>query len=310
VDTWAVFPSKGILTAARRWIGLLNRSDFAQAAVLIRTNPQFADLTATQYALARDWLLETDVLQSTPGGLRLAPALQDLSPKETAVLLFARSLEASPPTWLRDADELVLKESELPTDAADLAVDLGISETEALLSIRQVFGHIDLAARSEVGKAGEACLVAALEATWPGSTRHVALEHDGLGYDIVVQTNNKNWHLEVKSTTRRGRLTLHLSRQEYEVSRIDPDWRLVALGLDTDLGLACVATVDKAIIDALAPNDEPGGARWESAGYELTPSMLRAGMDFLEAPPAKGDFPWFLKGRPSDPLVFAWMPRA
>ena len=61
----------------------------------------------------------------------------------------------------------------------------------------------------------------------------VALKDDGLGYDVVGPLPTAMWHLEVKSTTRRGRLVIRISRLEYEIGAMDPLWRLVIVGLDS-----------------------------------------------------------------------------
>lgn len=78
-----------------------------------------------------------------------------------------------------------------------------------------------------VRRHGNSSTVAAtrLERRWPGSTRHVALTDDGLGYDLAFSCRGRTLHLEVKTTGRRGRLVLYLSRHEHEVALLDPDWR-------------------------------------------------------------------------------------
>ena len=119
-------------------------------------------------------------------------------------LLFERTLERSMPAWLADADFLVPDPGEVPQDAASLAEVLGLSEQASFLAIRNVHGHIDLAERARVGLAGERALIEFLECRWPGSTTHIAEANDGFGYDVLFRHGKEHWHLEVKTTIRRG----------------------------------------------------------------------------------------------------------
>jgi hypothetical protein len=305
-----VLPAKGVLEAANRWLSVLERSELPQAAAVIRTDPRFADLTQTQYAAALDWLVGTGLLEDGPTGFVLTAIARGLSGQELAALFFGRSLETAKPPWLEDADLLASDPAFLPSDALTLAESLGLDENRAALVIRQVHGRIDLARRAEVGLAGEHALVELLEHEWPGCTDHVSLKDDGLGYDIVLSIQGVTWHIEVKSTTRRGRLVLHISRQEFEVGHIDPDWRLVVLGLDSEYRLACIATVETIKLRERAPRDSPGGARWQSARYDFGPSSLQPGLRFLAAPSAPREtVAPVLSGVVENRPTFDWMPR-
>jgi hypothetical protein len=55
---------------------------------------------------------------------------------------------------------------------------------------------------------------------------HVSKFDDSAGFDVQFTMPDQCWHLEVKTTVRRGRLTIHLSRNEYCVSRRDDGWAL------------------------------------------------------------------------------------
>lgn len=254
----------------------------AQGWALVRADSSYTDLTQTQYADALDWLGTTGILQEGEGGLCLPSALIAWPGDQVHQLVFARALEASLPPWLPDADILVSDSSELPQDAASLAAELGLGDQAALSTIRQVHGRLDLEQRAAVGAAGEMALVRLLEARWPGSTVHVALTDDGFGYDIAFLLGGVEWHLEVKSTTRRGRLVIYLSRHEHEVSLRDPNWRLVVVGLRGDQSPAAVATVDHGRLCHRAPTDAHPGSHWQSVRHQVSSSDLQPGLGFLD----------------------------
>ena len=304
-----MLPAEGVLVAAERWLRLLSRSDFQQASALIRTDPTFTDLSPTQYATALDWLVEGHLVEDGPGGRHLTSVVQQLPNTERKALLFATSLEAVKPPWLQDADTLVRTSTDVPDDARMIAEAIGISDAQAFLGVRQVHGRIDLARRAEVGLAGELALVGLLEEAWPGCTGHVSQEHDGLGYDISLSIGQATWHVEVKSTTRRGRLLIYLSRQEYEIGMLDADWQLVVLGLDDGGHAACLASVDKDALRRRAPRDLSATARWQAARFELTPNDLRGGLALpVEPASASGAASLLFSGIAPDAPAFAWMP--
>jgi hypothetical protein len=223
--------------------------------------------------------------------------------------LYGRSLEVLDPPWLADADVLVRDVDELPEDARRLCQLLGLPETSALNCVRQLHGHVDLAERSRIGAAGERELVRLLEELWPGSTVHVALSDDGMGYDVLFSRGAESWHIEVKTTTRRGRLVVFLSRHEYEVAMADRRWRMVIVGLDEDHRLSALATVPSATLSARAPHDTDQASTWESSRYQLTTHDLSPGLSFMQANTEPGESMSLVKlgVLPSGPR-FAWMP--
>lgn len=298
-------PAESVARAALRWLRLLRSSPVAQAWAIVRADSSYTDLTQTQYAQALDWLAATGFLSREDGELVPTEALTDLSSMQIRQLLFARTLESWDPPWLLDADILVADSGDIPQDALALAGDLGLADTAAYSAIREVHGRIDLQLRSAVGIAGELGLVRLLEAHWPGSTTHVALTDDGFGYDISFSVGGDEWHLEVKATTRRGRLVIHLSRHEYEVARADPRWRLVVVGLREDDSLAVVATVDHERLLRTAPKDIDRRSTWQSVRYQVSTEDLEAGLSFLGEPGLVGA----PQGPQDDGLpTFAWMP--
>lgn len=282
-----MFRPEGLIRASVRWLNLLQRSTVEQAAAILRSELKFADLSLTQYALALEWLEQLQIVRRGVYGLELSPEAR-VAPEERARLLFARSLESSSPTWLPDADVLVLNTQELPEDASRLAQWLDLPEREVLALIREVHGHIDLAQRHAVGAAGERALLDLLESVYPGSTRYVAQVHDGFGYDLAVKVGGIERHLEVKSTTRRGRLTVHLSRHEYEIAKVDPAWVLVVVGLSQDNELRALGTVETALLLTRAPADIGPGTAWESARYDFAAGEVRRGLNLGPATSALG----------------------
>jgi hypothetical protein len=280
-----MFPAEAIVQAASRWLRLLRHSTLSQASSIIRADSAYTDLTQTQYGLGLDLLMDLDLMNhAAPGGASLSSEIKELPGELRDQLLFERTLEIAAPNWLPDADLLVPDSDEVPQDAAALAHALKLTESAAFLSIRRVHGRIDLAERARVGLAGEIALIALLERRWPRSTTHVSAADDSFGYDIAFQHEERQWHLEVKSTTRRGRLRLYLSRHEHEVGLRDPHWRLVVLGLDDQLQLKVITTVRHGELLSRAPRDAFAEAKWQSASHELTANDLELGFSFLNVP--------------------------
>jgi hypothetical protein len=303
-------PPRGILIAAERWGRLLTTSTVTQARVLLESDTRYLDLSSTQYSAALDWLIEIGVLTSGEGAARLRPELATASEADLKNAIYRAGLEAASPSWLADADLYVETAADVPADGDELADALRVAADDAVAAIRQVHGKIDLEARDAVGTGGELAIVALLETGWPGSARHVALTDDGLGYDVAATTQAGTWHLEVKSSPRRGRLLIYLSRQEFEIGKLDPHWRLVVAGLDHDRQLAAVATVNPSVLQARAPVDNHLDGRWASARFELKPGDLDPGLAFLGAPPpgTPGDSSALLTCGGDRGALFAWMP--
>lgn len=303
-----MLPSEAVVRAATRWLMLLETSSLAEAGAILRTNTEYSDLTYTQYSLGLEWLGETGLVARRESGYLVTAEAAHLPADERNQLLFMKAVEVSDRPWLPDADLLIQRVEDLPEDAARLGACLGLSETSALIGIRQVHGHIDLERRAVIGRAGERLLVEALERQWPGSTVHVALDNDGYGYDVAFHPpGGPSAHLEIKSTTRRGRLVLHLSRQEYEVGRLDPMWRLLVVGLSEEHELKCLATVAAEGLIARAPRDTPDGGKWQSASYELGPGDLRPGLDLADGLTAEV-VPMLVSGIRDAAPLFTWMP--
>lgn len=296
-----MLPADGILQAAARWLDLLPRATVDEAGELIRQDAAYADLTNTQYASGLAWLREIGLVSGERNYLPLAAG-------QRAELLFRASLAADEPAWLEDADGLIEAIDDMPSDALALAGALGLSDAEALAGIRQVHGKLDLARRNEVGVLGERLLVDLLETQWPGCARHVSSEDDSLGYDIVLEIGGTAWKLEVKSTTRRNRLRVFVSRNELAVGSLLPDWRLVIVGISSSENIEAIATMRVPYLTSVAPQNKSAVSRWESASFDLAPERLDAGLSFLQADEVAGAAQVLERGRAGEESSFSWMP--
>lgn len=273
-----MLPSNAAAEAAYRWIRLLRGSSVSQAWLILRSDPHYTDLTQSQYGAALDLLRSIGMIDSCAGTVALAKQYRELPAPQASQLLFEKMIEQAAPAWLPDSDILVPDPSEIPEDAAQLGSTLGLQELQCYAAVRNVHNRVNLEKRKLIGDAGELALLRFLEEKWPGATVHIAALGDGYGYDIAFRYKGQEWHLEVKSTTRRGRLTIHLSRNEYEVSLSDPHWRLIVAGLDENLQLKALATLMPGQLGALAPADTSIRARWQSAAFEINKSSLSKGI--------------------------------
>ena len=305
-----MLPPSTIVLAAFRWLRLLRASTLSQASSLIQADASYTDLTQTQYLSGLDWLRALGLLSDYHHGVDLSAAVKGLPEAQIGQLLFERILERAAPAWLPDADLLVPDAGELPQDAASLAETLGLSERVAFVAVRHVHGRIDLAERARIGLVGERALIELLERRWPGSTTHVAQTDDGFGYDVLFRLGSVEWHLEVKTTARRGRLVIYLSRHEHEVGLHDPGWRLVVVGLDDQLRLQAVATARHSKLFGRAPRDMCAEAKWQSTSHELTSKDIEEGFSFLNEPAVYQELTASpIASNGCHPLrLFTWMP--
>jgi hypothetical protein len=291
-----MLPAEGVLQAANRWVTLLGTGDsVSHVWAVLRSSPNLTDVSVTQYATALDWLsihgLVTQDRLIHPGGIGI----------EGRSALYAQLIESMAPPWLLDADILISNSEDLPFDAERLAQTFGVGAETAFAAIMGVQRKVDLDARERLGLAGEVALIAALEARWPGSTVHVSTFDDSAGYDVQLMLPSRSWHLEVKTTTRRGRLTIHLTRNEYATSRRDDSWALVLIGLDAAGDLAAIATLRGDTLRTQVPRNVSPRGRWEVAAIDLSPADLIRGLvlaDTIEESLTAG------KGA----AEFAWLP--
>ncbi|MEV0645506.1 DUF3883 domain-containing protein [Phytomonospora sp. NPDC050363] len=259
-----------VLRAAVRWLEGLPASGAARCRALFTTHSDFSDITPTQYETAYGWLNDAGLL-----GNKDAHGSPELQVYEAALL-------SGNTPWFPDSDVLIREPEELPEDALRAAEGLGLSRTQAYEHLVAMWGKVDAEARARIGTAGELALVRLLTASLRGGqVEHVAARSDGYGYDIAVDADGNSLHIEAKSTTRRSRLTVFLSRHEYETMRRDPAWELVAVRLTRDLQVAAVGSVPKEWIAAHAPRDGGANGRWESCRLDIPPSVPKPGIQRL-----------------------------
>lgn len=121
-------------------------------------------------------------------------------------------------------------------------------------------------------------LVELLVDTLDARVLQVSETSDGFGYDISVEGGESALHIEVKSTNRRGRLAIYLSRNEYEVMCTDHVWQLVAVLLDAAGRIASVGTVNREWIAGSVPFDSSVHGRWESTRLDVPSAAVSPGI--------------------------------
>jgi uncharacterized protein DUF3883 len=280
-------PPEPVLRAAARWLKHLPPSSAPRCRALFTSHREFSDLTPTQYEAAYIWLADTGLL----GDLH--------SPLPTAQRIYAAAIAHAGTHWLSDADELVRSPDELPDDAVRAAETLGLAPATAYAHVVAAWGKVDMAERARVGAAGESALVELLRDCVNANVDHVAATADGYGYDIAVNATDYLLHIEVKATSRRSRLKIYLSRNEYETMCRDPCWQLVAVRLKPDNEIAAIATVSREWVASETPADRGVSGRWESCRIDVPLQALLPGIPSLRpvlglrVPPVlQSDRPW------------------
>ncbi|MET7478193.1 DUF3883 domain-containing protein [Streptomyces sp. NPDC005648] len=274
-----------MLRAAVRWLERLPASGVARVRALFTTHGDFSDITPTQYDAAYTWIRETGLLAEAHSGAPLNCRVFDAAMARSGV------------PWFQDADLLVRRPDELPEDALRTAETLGLTPDEAYAQVNTVWGKVDTEQRSRIGSAGELALLKLLSESAEGRVEHVAAWSDGYGYDIFVDAYQHSAHLEVKTTVRVGRLTVYISRNEYETMLRDPAWELVTVRLTPELKLRSVAAVPKGWIAENVPSDRTPRGRWESCRLDVPPEVPVPGIPSV-APMLAEKAPAVLRGQP------------
>lgn len=280
-------PPEPVLRAALRWLEHLPASGAARTRALFTAHGEFSDITPTQYDTAYAWLRDSKLLDGTHRAIPVQWRIFDAA-------------VAGGATWFPDADLLLRSADELPEDALRAAEALGLSEGQAFTRIGAVWGKVDTAERARIGAAGERAIVDLLARATDAEVEHVAAWSDGYGFDVAVRRQGFAVHLEVKSTVRRGRLTVYLSRHEYETMLSDPLWQMIAVRLTADLRLVALATVPRQWIAGQVPADRAASGRWESCRLEVPPDVPEPGIPAL-SPVLSGREPAVLRGFPAWP---------
>ena len=274
-------PPEPVVLAALRWLEVLPGSGgIPRAQSLLHTHPRYSDLTPTQYATALSWLQDT--------GLTDAP-----HPEVPAAARILQAIfEKSAPPWVQDADVLVRGPEELPADIVSCGATLGLEPAMVFGQLVASWGKIDTAARGATGTAGEVALVEQLSGICDARVEHVAAWSDGFGYDVEYDHPLSVGHLEVKSTTRRGRFTAYLSRHEYEVMLRDPYWHLVTVRLNEDHEITAVGSVSRDWIADKVPVDPGPHGRWAAVRLDFPSTAIQSGIPALGPPAQTALPPW------------------
>jgi hypothetical protein len=276
-------PPEPVLRAAVRWLERLPASGVARVRALFTTHSDYSDITPTQYDAAYAWIRDAGLLGEANSGVPLNCRVFDAAMAQSGV------------PWLRDADVLIRRPDELPEDALRAAEALGLTPEDAYAQVGSVWGKVDTEERSRIGSAGELALVELLSESAAARVEHVAAWSDGYGYDIFVDARRHCAHLEVKTTVRVGRLTVYISRNEYETMLRDPAWELVTVRLTADLQLTAVAAVPKEWIADHVPSDQTPRGRWQSCRLDIPPEVPVPGIPSI-APMLTEAAPEVLRG--------------
>lgn len=253
-----------ILRGAVRWLERVPTSGVARTRSLLVTNPRLADLTPTQYEIALQWLERSGLLGMPNSG---APA---------SVRVYEHAVTEA--EWFPDTDFQVRNPDELPSDALQAAAATALGEGEAFQHLIATWAKVDTEIRERVGAVGEEQLADLLRNCLDAEIQHVSQWSDGLGYDIAVVTRALPVHLEVKSTTRQRRLTIFLSRNEFEVMLRDPNWVLAALTLSDEMEILAIRTVCRSFLANAAPRDERSDGQWQSCRFDVPPEATLRGL--------------------------------
>lgn len=262
------------MQAAGRWLHLLRGGSHSQAKSLLWNNAQYQDLSRDQYD--RGFALLNNMGIYLPGeGLR-----RDLvwaSSEQLGVFFAADLIAQDSPSWLEDS---VVEGAiaDPPTEAMDMLSALNLNEDLAPEIIRRAYGKVDLEMRAAIGAAGETALKRLLLQSGARSVEQISAFDDGAGFDLRVHVDDAEFHLEVKSTSKMRSLRIFLSRNEYEVSTRDPSWKLVTVGLDDEMEIAALATIDQETVRRNVPLDTPPVGRWASSQLLLSTRHLTRGL--------------------------------
>lgn len=222
------------------------------------------------------------------GNVRLG-TLAELYEDEALTTLLALVLGERPPLWLRTAAaspaglDTELIPAEASTVLGTLVPDPQLREALLLAAAER----IDARELSEAGAAGEEAVVAACrdelhDAQRPdlaGDVQRVSLISDRLGYDVVAPTlDGSSRRLEVKTTRRKARLEVFISRNEATVGLRDVAWALVFCRLGDGGEVEIVGWCRGECLEPLLPENRHARGRWASTAITLAPEELRPGL--------------------------------
>lgn len=210
-----------LLCHAARLAGRRDTADWIRAA---RAHGAFV-AAATDLATPAEHLLATGLAKQAET-IMLAPPLAGIAGLADGATLrhVARVLlTTDPPAWLRVAvsSEGVGRQY-IPTADLRALEWLDPELDDILIDVRRAVSHPhDNEIRKRIGDAAETVVLAALRAANRHPT-HVASISDAFGYDIEL-AGPPRLRIEVKGCSTNSRGTFHLSRNEYDKSRLHGD---------------------------------------------------------------------------------------
>jgi hypothetical protein len=259
-------PPKYVLIAARRWLQLLVHSSPSSAMGILMSEPEYADLSASNYREAHEWLLDRGLL-----------GLQSEQVDDIRLEVFIAAISDGNLDWLNDGIDAIPSPDFLPGPVLASIDALGLSTQVAWRAALDVGAKIDLERRARIGLHGELALVRHLE-DLGCYTDHISLRMDGLGWDVLARRDGAEAHIEVKSTTSLSRLRIYLSRNEFEVARTDHHWHMIIALIDEEGRLLRVAHVAKQVLPLLVPSDSSALGRWQSCSLDLNALHIEPGL--------------------------------
>ncbi|MFJ2503579.1 protein NO VEIN domain-containing protein [Microbacterium sp. NPDC087592] len=236
---------------------------------MLRTEPDWRDLTPTQYELALEWLRARGLYDGSG-------RIEDPWRSSGAIVLRA-AIEADEPPWLAAADALIRDPADLPIDVTELGLVLGVDDTEMFEQVEQAWRKFDDTARRRLGAAGELALVDWLHANARAEVVHVSVFDDTVGYDVALLVAGQlRARVEIKTTRRTDAVVLFVSRNEVETLRRHSTWCLQVVHLDPSDKLVALSWIPGEVLLQGAPNDGDIGT-WQSMKLVLPGHALRSG---------------------------------
>ncbi len=294
-DLWhdGYIPSHHYLEAAiRLWEvlsrgGPSNRVELRQAFRLLPSDGLFA---AHDFAVGELILMRTGLARYVGGNVEIRP---DTPGPPTPEQLLASFLRQVTPPWLTTVTHGMAVMDHLMPEGAQRAVASTIRDPERrelfLLALRTSLDEKD---DKEVGLKGELAVVNACKEALAHAgrsdlvsmVRHVSLESDLLGYDVVSpSTDGTVRRLEVKTTRAGGpEVSFFFSRGQAMAASRDPSWRLVICKVRHDETSVWGWLPGAELLSLLPLDKEPHGI-WLKSRIRILRTALRPGLPVVAA---------------------------
>jgi hypothetical protein len=283
-----MLPTHGSVTSVFHLANALrfgSQPDFASWVAAARARVAYLAAALDHEARAR-YLVENHLVSAAPEIIateRLL-AISARADRATKLAIAAIILEQTPPPWLKVAVVGRSVHFEI-IPSADLEALSWIGDDLEQLLIDAAGSDLPTQdiTRLGVGRAAELVVLGALAARGEHPL-HVSEISDGYGYDIESTENGRTRRLEVKGCTGSTSASFHLSRNEFEKSRVfGPEWVVVQVSFADAvliseevrpwhvLGIRELSSAD--VMEMVPP--DPEEFRWETSAL-LTPNARRS----------------------------------